>query len=170
MLQERVGPAIDAQSVSDVSAKGSVRKERQEGMRKGRGLRLPFGVAVSIVALLLLIITLVQSCSSHPVPHPRPVPTPTPIVTPTPMPQPSPGPVCVSPLIPLGQLPAGTRYSTSRDLKAMPDLTWHGAVYLKQPGRDGRLWGVPIGGGKAPSGTARTQVLLYGPSSIYCKS
>ena len=65
----------------------------------------------------------------------------------------------LTPIIPYGQLPAGTRYSTAADLKAQPTLKWMGTTYTKVPGTNGLLWGNPVGGGQ--------QVLLYGPPSAY---
>lgn len=86
---------------------------------------------------------------------------PTPGTTPPTMPPPVPPSVPVSgnPIIPYGQLPAGTRYSTAADLKAQPTLVWGGITYTKQPGPSGKLYGTPINGG--------AQVLLYGPPSAY---
>ena len=119
----------------------------QVEIRKLLKIALPFVLA--LVALFLVLLFFIASCSPKLVPRPKPTPIPTVV----------PKPVCVSPLIPYGQLPTGTKYSTIANQKNMPTLTWMGIVYVKQPGVGGRLWGEAIPG---------AQILLYGPASQYC--
>ena len=108
--------------------------------------------------------TNITSTTTNPV-APAPVPTPAPgqplppVPGPgQPTPKPAPGSPTGIPLIPYGQLPAGTRYSTAADLKAQPYLTWNNVQYLKVPGSGGLLWGRRSDG---------VQIKLYGPVSAY---
>lgn len=75
-----------------------------------------------------------------------------------------------NPLIPLGQLPSGTKYMFGQD------ISWGGQQYEIGPGSNGVLWGVPITGGKnlslaswnkVPIGGTGGKVVLYGPPSLY---
>lgn len=83
---------------------------------------------------------------------------------------PPPNPSHNNPLIPLGQLPTGTKYAFGQD------LTWGGQEYELGPGSNGVLWGVPISGGKnlnlatwnqVPIGGTGGKVVIYGPPSMY---
>ena len=75
-----------------------------------------------------------------------------------PAPTPAPTSTWKAPLIPYGQLPAGTQYSTAAQLKANPWVTWQGVKYWKVPGSGNILWGI------SPTGE---QVKLYGNANAY---
>lgn len=92
--------------------------------------------------------------SEPPVQH-----TPTPVVQHT---------HCTNPLIPYGALPKGTHYSTVQDHIRQPRLVWQSIVYLKVPGKDGRLWGVVMFIRPGVPDTSAREILLYAPKSSYC--